>query len=68
LGRKTFVRVRVFYENGALFAEPISSRGSGLVSTLTKSNGYVVVPENREGLEEGEMVTVSLFDVLEERF
>lgn len=62
LGRKTFVRVRVFQHNGELFAEPISARGSGIISTMTKANGYVVVPENREGLEEGENVSVHLFD------
>jgi molybdopterin molybdotransferase len=62
LGRKTFVRVRVFQHNGEFFAEPISARGSGIISTMTKANGYVVVPENREGLEEGEIVSVNLFD------
>ena len=65
LGRKTFVRVRVFQSKGELLAEPISARGSGIISTMVKANGYVVVPENREGLEEGETVTVHLFDTLE---
>jgi molybdopterin molybdotransferase len=62
LGRKTFVRVHVFQHHGELFAEPISARGSGIISTMTRANGYVVVPENREGLEEGENVSVHLFD------
>jgi molybdenum cofactor synthesis domain-containing protein len=62
LGRKNFVRVLVFDQNGQLFAKPISARGSGLISTMTKANGYVVVPENREGLEEGESVSVQMFD------
>ncbi|MEM2242434.1 MAG: molybdopterin molybdotransferase MoeA [Candidatus Bathyarchaeia archaeon] len=65
LGRKTFVRVRVFQCNGEFYAEPISARGSGVLSTMTKANGYVVVPENREGLEEGETVLVHLFDAVE---
>jgi molybdopterin molybdotransferase len=62
LGRKTFVRVHVFQRYGEFFAEPISARGSGIISTMTKANGYVIVPENREGLEEGESVSVCLFD------
>jgi len=62
LGRKTFVRVHVFQRNGEFFAEPISARGSGIISTMTKANGYVIVPENLEGLEEGESVYVYLFD------
>ncbi len=65
LGRKTFVRVRVLQRFGEFFAEPISARGSGIISTMTKANGYVVVPENREGLEEGEAVSVYLFDNIE---
>lgn len=66
LGRRTFVRVRVFQSGGEFYAEPVSARGSGIISTMTRANGYVVVPENREGLEEGETVQVHLFDTLEE--
>ena len=65
LGRKTFVRVRVLQRFGEFFAEPISARGSGIISTMTKANGYVVVSENREGLEKGEPVLVHLFDNIE---
>jgi molybdopterin molybdotransferase len=65
LGRKTFVRVHISQHNGEFFAEPISARGSGIISTMTKANGYVIVPENREGLEEGESVSVHLFDNVE---
>jgi len=65
LGRKTFVRVRVFQKNGEFFAEPVSAKGSGMISTVTKANGYVIVPENREGLVEGETVAVYLFGYVE---
>jgi molybdopterin molybdotransferase len=65
LGRKTFVRVHVSQVGDRLFAEPISTRGSSIISTMTNANGYVVVPENREGLEEGESVTVKLFDTVD---
>lgn len=65
LGRKSFVRVRVRGHDDEMLAEPVSAKGSGLISTLTKSNGYVVVPENREGLAEGELVSVRLFDYAE---
>jgi molybdopterin molybdotransferase len=65
LGRKTFVRVSVFKRDEEFFAEPISARGSGMISTMTRANGYVIVPENREGLEEGETVSVHLFSSIE---
>ena len=66
LGRKTYIRVYVTLEDGEFFAEPVSAKGSGSISTMTQSNGFVVVPENREGLSEGETVLVHLFGSLEE--
>jgi len=65
LGRKTYVRVRVLLKDGELFAEPVSAKGSGAISTMTQSNGYVIVPENREGISEGETVIVQMFGSLE---
>jgi molybdopterin molybdotransferase len=66
LGRKTFVRVRVTQKNNDFRAEPVSARGSGAISTMTRGNGFVIVPENREGVTEGEAVTVRLFGKVEE--
>ncbi len=65
LGRKTFVRVRVLKKNGEFLAEPVSARGSGAISTMTRGNGFIIVPENREGVTEGERVTVHLFGNVE---
>lgn len=65
LGRKTYVRVHVALRGGEFIAEPVSAKGSGSISTMTQSNGFVVVPENREGISEGETVVVHMFDVLE---
>ena len=65
LGSINFVRVRVAQKNGEFNAEPVSARGSGAISTMTRANGFVVVPENREGVAEGELVTVHLFSEVE---
>ena len=65
LGRRVFLRVRVFERNSEFFAEPVRIKGAGVLSTMTKANGYVKIPENREGLEEGESVIVHLFDKIE---
>lgn len=64
LGRRNYVRVHVYSKNGRLYAEPVSARGSSMISTMTRSNGYVIVPEDREGLEKGEQVTVHMFDTV----
>jgi len=66
LGRKNYVRVHVQSKNGRLYAEPISAKGSSMLSTMTRSNGYVIVPEDREGLEKGETVQVQVFDTISE--
>ena len=65
LGRKTYVRVRVTLKDGELSAEPISAKGSGSISTMTQSNGYLIVPENREGVNVGETVLIQMFGILE---
>jgi len=61
LGQRVFLRVRVFERNGGFFAEPVRVTGSGVLTTMTKANGYVIIPENREGVDEGESVMVHLF-------
>ena len=61
LGRRAFLRVRVFERAGRFFAEPVRVTGSGVLTTMTKANGYVIIPENREGVAEGESVIVHLF-------
>ncbi len=64
LGRKNLVRVSVSRIKDGAVAEPISARGSSLFSTMTSANGYVIVPENQEGLAKGEVVEVHVFDEL----
>lgn len=62
LGRRVFLRVHAFERDGEFFADPVRIKGAGVLSTMTKANGYVIVPESREGLDKGELVTVHLFD------
>ncbi len=66
LGRKTFVRVKAFIRKGEILAEPVSAKGSGAISTMTRGNGFVIVPEDREGVSEHETVTVHLFGLVQE--
>ncbi|UVE50648.1 molybdopterin molybdotransferase MoeA [Haloferax larsenii] len=39
-------------------AEPTRTSGSGILSSVARSDGWVVVPEGLEGYDEGETVTV----------
>ena len=64
-GFRTFVRVLVREEEGRLFAEPLRTPGSGILTTLTRANGIVVIPENVEGFDEGSEVEIQLFRPVE---
>jgi len=64
LGRRVYLRVKTFEKAGEFWADPVRTRGSGLYSSVTKANGYVAIPEDREGVEEGETVVVRLFSPL----
>jgi molybdopterin molybdotransferase len=63
LGRRDFTRVKLEEEGERLFVEPIRTKGSGIISSLVRADGFVIVPENTEGLEKGEEVTVNLFSL-----
>ncbi len=65
LGRRTYVRVLVKLVAGDLIVEPVSAKGPSQMSTMTQSNGYVIIPDNRAGLKEGETVMVQLFGNIE---
>jgi molybdopterin molybdotransferase len=45
-GMTTFVRVRILRRHGRFFAEPISTAGASLLSTLAYSDGIVVAKHN----------------------
>jgi molybdopterin molybdotransferase len=60
-GARAFLRVSVSKGAGGDYvAEPLRSSGSGILSSVVKANGLVVIPEWKEGVEEGEEVEVEL--------
>ena len=62
LGRRDYVRVSLQADNqGETIAHPLRSSGSGIVSSMTKADGLVEIPEDAEGLEKGSKVIVKLF-------
>ena len=52
--------VRVALKNGE--AEPIMISGAGILSSVARADGFVIVPEELEGFEQGENVEVHLFE------
>lgn len=59
-GKEEHVRVSLEKRNGAIWAIPILGK-SGLVKTLVRADGIVIVPMNKSGVYEGEEVEVRLF-------
>jgi len=55
-GIRTFARV--IYKDG--FIEPLRTSGSGVLTSMIKANGLVIIEEEKEGIEEGEEVEVVL--------
>lgn len=60
-----FIRVKLGYVNGKYVATPVK-RGSGTVTSLVHADGVLRVPQNIEGIEEGEIVEIELLNELEQ--
>lgn len=60
LGVRVYLRVRVYEKGEEYYADPIGTHGSGILTTMTKASGYVIIPENRDKLSKGEFMTVYL--------
>jgi molybdopterin molybdotransferase len=59
-GREEHVRVSLKEEGGELWAIPVLGK-SGLIRTLVKAEGTIVIPSHVRGIEKGEKVDVLLF-------
>lgn len=56
---KEFVRVTLGKTGDDIVAVPLP-RGAGVITSFTKASGILEIPQNREGIEAGEKVTVRL--------
>lgn len=65
-GIRDFARVVVKKTDVGYVADPIRTRGAGIISSIVKANGLVVIPEEKEGVEKGDEVEVTLLRPLEE--
>lgn len=61
MGYKHFLRVKIEKNESTFLAIPIKLKGSGIISSLTKSNGIVEISEEKEGLKKGEKVLIRLY-------
>lgn len=59
-GREEHIRVSLEERDGEVWAIPVLGK-SGLIRTLVMADGTVMVPQQSRGIQEGEVVEVSLF-------
>jgi molybdopterin molybdotransferase len=61
-GARHFIRARVDYENGQYTVSATGEQGSGILKSMVRANGLIVLPENATSAKAGEAVTVQLID------
>ncbi|MFW9928114.1 MAG: gephyrin-like molybdotransferase Glp [Candidatus Thorarchaeota archaeon] len=60
MGYINHLRVKLEKRENELFAIPIRLKGSGIISSLTESDGIIEIPPFKEGLKQGERFLVKL--------
>ncbi|MFX1349754.1 MAG: gephyrin-like molybdotransferase Glp [Promethearchaeota archaeon] len=60
LGILHYLRVKIEKQENDFVAIPIKLKGSGVISSLTHSDGIIEIPANQEGLKKGDKVIVKL--------
>jgi len=61
-GRIEFVRVQLARDTSGYLASPTGTQSSGVLLSMAKADGLMVVPADSTGLEAGAQVTVQLLD------
>jgi molybdopterin molybdotransferase len=62
VGRRYFIRGSVSFEKGEYFVTTTGEQGSGILRSMVKANGLIVIPEDQEIVRAGEKVKVQLLD------
>jgi molybdopterin molybdotransferase len=62
VGRRYFIRGSVSLENGEYFVTTTGEQGSGILRSMVKANGLIIIPEDQEIARAGEKVRVQLLD------
>ena len=60
MGYINHLRVKLEKRESELLAIPIRLKGSGIISSLTESDGIIEIPPYKEGLKQGERSLVKL--------
>ena len=61
-GRRIFARAIVEKRGDRYFARLTGPQGSGILTSMARANGLVVVPEDKPGVKPGDLVGVMMLD------
>jgi molybdopterin molybdotransferase len=61
LGLRHYVRGKIEYRNGEIYIHPTITSGAGILTSLSLSDGYIVIHEDVEGYESGDEVSIKLY-------
>jgi len=61
-GRRYFIRGSVSFEKHQYFVATTGEQGSGILRSMVRANGLIVIPEDQEFVRAGEKVKVQLLD------
>ena len=61
-GRRYFIRGSISFENNQYVVTTTGEQGSGMLRSMVKANGLIVIPEDQEIVRAGEKVRVQLLD------
>jgi len=62
VGRRYFIRGAVSFEKNQYLVTTTGEQGSGVLRSMVRANGLIVIPEDREIVRAGERVKVQLLD------
>lgn len=61
-GARHFIRARITFEDGRYRVVSTGEQGSGILKSMVKANGLIVLPEETTSVKVGETVMVQLID------
>ena len=62
VGKRYFIRGAVSFEKNQYFVTTTGEQGSGILRSMVRANGLIVIPEEQEMVRAGEKVKVQLLD------
>ncbi|MBU1355746.1 MAG: molybdopterin molybdotransferase MoeA [Candidatus Edwardsbacteria bacterium] len=60
-GKTQFLRAKVKWQDGAYHTVLTGPQGSGILTSMVQADGLMILPEECDGVKQGDMVSVELF-------